>query len=97
MKKSFLCLMLLLISHNVFAYLPTEMNSLVGYTAIGEKRIVGWLDQNGKHDGFEGCDYDRVIIFSDDRVLVCKGYHYNYSYNPTALIFSNGYEASKNG
>ncbi len=36
---------------------------------------------------FNGCDFDRVIRFTDGSVHRCSTYSYTYSYRPDAIIF----------
>lgn len=81
----------LLLPHSVYADAADELKDLVGYTIIANKTIVGYQDKDGKKkDSFEGCDYDRIIIFDDNKILNCAEYGYQYAYRPTAIIFSNG-------
>lgn len=93
MKKIILTATLLslsIITTSVFASLANKLSNLVGYTVIDSKTITGWYNANGKkHDGFEGCDYGRVIIFDDNTTLKCEGYNYQYEDQPTAAILSN--------
>ena len=63
-----------------------------------------WLDQVRIHTyfvfkgvvkvygNFEGCDYDKKIVFMDRTYVVCDQYGYTYSYMPTAIILSDGYD-----
>ena len=91
MKKQLLYLLLLSISTTAFADVTSQLSRFVGYTIVASKTIAGYQDKNGKKDdSFEGCDYDRVIIFDDDKILTCAGYGYQYAYRPTAIILSNG-------
>jgi hypothetical protein len=67
------------------------MSRLEGYTIILSGTITGYRDRNGKReDSFNGCDFDRLIIFDDNKALTCNTYSYTYSYRPTAVILSNG-------
>jgi hypothetical protein len=54
--------------------------------------VTGWIDRDkGKNgDSFEGCEFGRIIIFDDSKVLTCSSYSYSYSYRPRAAILSNG-------
>ena len=54
--------------------------------------VTGWIDRakGKKGDSFEGCEFDRTIIFDDSKVLTCASYSYSYSYRPRAAILSNG-------
>ncbi|OYY93200.1 MAG: hypothetical protein B7Y41_12815 [Hydrogenophilales bacterium 28-61-23] len=91
MKIRLLFFVLLTSATSAFADLTNQLGRLVGYTIIASKTISGYQDKNGKGaDSFEGCDYDRVIIFDDDKILTCEAYGYQYSYRPTAIILSNG-------
>lgn len=91
MKKSFLALTLIFVTNSVFADITDQLSDFVGYKIIANKTIAGYQDRNGKKgDDFEGCDYDRVIVFDDNKILTCTGYGYQYAYRPTAIILSNG-------
>ncbi len=59
----------------------------VGYTIIAVKTVDSFRDKGGEaKDGFEGCDYDRVIVFTDGTAVRCRGYGYKYAYRPKAVI-----------
>jgi hypothetical protein len=65
------------------------MHKYVGYTIIGVLTITGWRDSNGTtaEDGtFNGCQFERIIIFEGNRALKCTGYAYQYAYRPEAVI-----------
>ncbi|WP_155886520.1 hypothetical protein [Acidovorax sp. JHL-3] len=91
MKKQLLLLAFLTSTTSAFADITSQLARFVGYTIIASKTVAGYQDGNGKKsDSFEGCEYDRVIIFDDNKILTCAGYGYQYSYRPTAIIISNG-------
>lgn len=91
MKKWLFPLVLLTVNSSAFADVTSELGRYVGYTIVASKTIAGYQDRNGKKaDDFEGCDFDRIIIFDDNKILTCAGYGYQYSYRPTAIILSNG-------
>ena len=91
MKNRLLALCLLAVTTTAFADLASELGRAVGYTIIASKTIVGYQDKSGKRsDSFEGCDYDRVIVFNDNKIITCASYGYQYAYRPTAVILSNG-------
>jgi hypothetical protein len=75
------------------------LENLVSYTIIASKTIDGWRDksgaddEDGDHTSFEGCDYDRVIKFTDGTTLRCAEYGYMYAYRPTAVIFAKKIES----
>lgn len=61
------------------------LSDFVGYTVIASKTIDSFADQGKeKKDGFEGCEHDRVIIFTDGTAVTCRTY--SYSYRPKAVI-----------
>lgn len=65
------------------------LNQYAGYYIIGTKTIAGYVDKDGKReDSFQGCDFDRAIVFTDDTYAMCAGYGYHYAYRPTALLLS---------
>jgi hypothetical protein len=59
-----------------------KLDNLIGYKIIAKKTIDG---------EFEGCDFDKKIIFDDRTMLCCRSYGYQYAYRPTAIILFNGY------
>jgi hypothetical protein len=60
-----------------------EQSDLLGYTLIDEKTV---------DDEFEGCDFDKRIVFLDGTHLTCATYSYTYSYMPTAYIYARQIE-----
>ena len=67
-----------------------DWNQYQGYTIVGKKTIVGYIQINGstrkEGDSFNGCRYNRWIVFDDNTVLKCTGYTYQYAYRPDAII-----------
>ena len=70
------------------ADLADELADLVGYTIVATKTIEGWKEGRKSGDDFEGCEFDRVILFTDGTALVCREYSYSYSFMPTAVILA---------
>ncbi|MBA3613391.1 MAG: hypothetical protein H0W49_10885 [Nitrospirales bacterium] len=71
------------------ADLADKLDDLVGYTIVAEKTIVGWYDDNEHEEGsFNGCSYERVILFQDNTGLTCAEYGYMYAYRPKAIILA---------
>ena len=56
---------------------------LVGYTIVDIKTVKG---------DFEGCDFDKRIIFTDNTYVTCTGVRYTYSYMPEAVILGKNYD-----
>ncbi|KKM17039.1 hypothetical protein LCGC14_1679800 [marine sediment metagenome] len=64
----------------------------IGWTIIDSKTIEGWKDTDEqKEDGFEGCNYGRVIYFTDGTQVECSCYGYQYAYRPTAIILGRNF------
>ena len=66
-----------------------KLSDLEGFYVLKVTTIDGWMDKdkNQKKSGFEGCDWDRVIIFDDGTTATCRTYSYSYSYRPKAALF----------
>lgn len=91
MKRTLTFLAFVLFSSSVIADMASDLRRLIGYTIIDSKTIAGWYDEDGKKgDSFEGCDYGRTIVFTDNHVLTCAEYGYHYSYRPMAIILAKG-------
>lgn len=69
------------------AAIALDLSELVGYTLIAEKTVVGRIDDGKYEDGYEGCDYGRVLVFEDETGVECSEYNYDYAYRPEAYIF----------
>ena len=67
-----------------------DLDDVVGYTLLASKTIEGRIDEGQREDDFEGCDFDRIIVFTDGTGVRCATYSYSYAYRPDAYIFSNG-------
>lgn len=71
------------------ASIESELSRMEGWCIIAVKTIEAFVNDNGqREDGFEGCEFDRKIIFTDGTYLTCSGYGYQYSYLPEAVIFA---------
>ena len=86
--KVLLCVCALSVSGAAFA--DCDLDDLVGYTLVAKKTISGRIDDGKREDGYEGCVFGRILVFSDGTGLACADYNYSYSYMPTAYVFSNG-------
>lgn len=70
-----------------------EFEDLVGYEIEDVKTVAGWIDEDdgkvGNEDDWEGCRYNRKIIFDDGSSVMCKTYHYSNAWGPQkAVIFT---------
>lgn len=61
------------------ANLVDDLENLIGYSVIASKTVDG---------DFEGCDYDKVIVFTDGTALSCDEYSYTYTYRPKVIILA---------
>ena len=74
-------------THVTCVTVPLSVSEYVGYTVSATKTIVGYVDEDGKRDdSFEGCDFERKIVFQDNTYLTCASYQYHYAYRPEATL-----------
>lgn len=90
--KKILALMSFLLLQAPLVSADPDWEDYVGYTIIASKTIDKWIDPGKKKSGtsFEGCDYDRVIVFTDGTAVRCRTYSYSYSYRPNAILLYDG-------
>jgi len=43
--------------------LACDLDSMVGWTLIARKTVAGRIDKGVRKDDFEGCEYDRIIVW----------------------------------
>ena len=67
-----------------------DIDDLLGYTVIAKKTISARIDNGVKTEDYQGCEYGRIIVFSDGTGVKCQTYTYTYAYMPTAYIVTNG-------
>ncbi len=72
------------------AFGSCALDSLIGYTLVARKTVIGFIENGSRKDDFEGCTYDRILVFEDNTGVMCTTYSYSYSYRPTAYLFANG-------
>lgn len=70
-----------------------QLESLVGYEIEAVKTIAGWIDEGegkvGNANDWEGCRYNRTIIFEDGSTVECSTYHHSSAWGPQqAVIFT---------
>jgi hypothetical protein len=49
-----------------------DLNGLVGYQIIMAKPIAAYIQNGVRKKGYEGCEADRVLVFSDNTGVRCK-------------------------
>ena len=67
-----------------------DLHEVVGYTLAAIKTIAGRIDKDGRNDDYQGCDFDRILVFDDNTGVRCTTYTYSYSYRPRAYIWAGG-------
>jgi hypothetical protein len=91
MNKWLALVVLLVATTGAFADVADELKQFVGFTIIASMRVAGYQDKDGTSGSdFQGCQFDRVIIFDNNKIMKCTGYHYHYANRPTAIILSDG-------
>lgn len=72
------------------AFANCDLGDVVGYTLVAQKTVSGFLDlkKQKRSDDYEGCDFDRVLLFSDGSGIRCTSYHYHYAFHPDAYLFA---------
>lgn len=70
-----------------------ELKTLVGYEVQSVKTVAGWIDEDagkvGNEDDWEGCRYNRKIIFDDGTSVTCTTYHHGSAWgSQKAVIFA---------
>lgn len=68
-----------------------DVSDYVGWQIIYSGTVTGYMDENGKkEDGFEGCEYGRILIVDYTKRVTCAEYNYAYAFHPDIVILSNG-------
>lgn len=49
-----------------------DLNTVVGYQIVFAKPIAGYIQGGVKKKGYEGCEVDRVLVFTDNTGVRCK-------------------------
>ena len=79
-------------SQPAHADLASRLSRYIGYKIIDVKTIVKYIDRDDNETGnaFKGCNFGRIIIFSDNTSLRCMSFDFTYEYRPEAIILSDG-------
>jgi hypothetical protein len=65
-----------------------DLSRVVGFTLVAKKTVVAYIEDGKRVDGFNGCNFDRVLVFEDNTGLRCDEYNYAYAYMPDAYLFA---------
>jgi hypothetical protein len=88
-KPALVCVSFFSLLYISYSRAECNLDLLIGYTLVAVKHISETVDKGERKDDFEGCDFDKVVVFDDQTGLRCATYLYNYSFLPKAYIFSN--------
>ncbi len=86
MRVDWMVLIALLVGQGAQAKCQSDLP--VGSRLLARKTISGWIEQGQEKEGYEGCAYGRVLVFSDRTGVMCSSYLYQYAYNPSAEIWA---------
>ena len=86
----FLVLSLLeMFSSNSYANCERVLEKSIGWTILESKIIASWQDSGEeKKDGFEGCNFGRIIFFLDGTRAKCNSFGFQFAFMPTAIILA---------
>ncbi len=65
-----------------------DLNGLVGYQILFAKPIQGYIEGGVRKKGYEGCEADRVLVFSDNTGVRCKELVRQHGDLPTGYLFA---------
>lgn len=66
-----------------------DISRYVGWTIIDSGTVTGYVDKNGQEqDEFEDCEYDRILIIDNDKIVTCAEYSYSYAYRPEIVVLA---------
>ena len=67
-------------------------NAGAGWTLLARKTVSGFIDDGERLDHvFEGCEFDRIIIFDDETAVRCTGSGSAHALRPKACIWARGH------
>ena len=65
-----------------------DLGLVVGYTLAQEKTIEGYIDKGARTRGYVGCQPGRVLVFTDNTGVACKGVSIQKAAVPKAYLFA---------
>jgi len=91
MRARLFAAIVLLTSGPVLADGRCDLNTLVGYQLLLAKPIDGYIEGGIRKKGYEGCQPDRVLVFSDNTGVRCKQVvRQTLDTLPTGYLFARG-------
>jgi hypothetical protein len=65
-----------------------DLSRLVGYTLVFNKVIDSYIEEGQHHQGFEGCNRDRVLVFTDGTGVRCADTFLHHDDRPHGFLFA---------
>ena len=50
-----------------------DLNEVIGYQIVFSKAVEGYIQNGVRKKGYEGCEADRVLVFTDNTGVRCRG------------------------
>lgn len=76
-----------------------QLEDLVGYQVEGVYSVAGWVDEAagkvGSEDDWEGCRYNRKIIFSDGTSVKCTSHHNSSAWGRQKAVMFERHSSKK--
>lgn len=64
------------------------LDGVVGYTLVFAKTIEAYIEDGRRQRGFQGCQPGRVLVFTDNTGLRCKGVSVQKMDIPKGYLFA---------
>jgi hypothetical protein len=65
-----------------------DLSRLVGYTLVFSKVIDSYIEEGRHHQGFDGCNRDRVLVFADGSGVRCVDAFLHHGDRPHGFLFA---------
>lgn len=65
-----------------------DLSRLVGYTLVFGKVIDSYIEEGKQHQGFDGCNRDRVLVFADGSGVRCVDAFLHHGNRPRGYLFA---------
>ena len=49
-----------------------DLNTVIGYQVVFNKTVEGYIQNGARKKGYDGCEADRVLVFTDNTGVRCK-------------------------
>ena len=65
-----------------------DLSRLVGYTLVFSTVIDSYIEEGKHHQGFDGCNRDRVLVFADGSGVRCVDAFLHHDDRPHGFLFA---------